>query len=146
MAELKTRQTNASVQTFLRSIADDQRRQDCITVLKIMKEATGARPRMWGSSIVGFGTYHYRYRSGREGDWFLSGFSPRKQDLTLYVMSGVEPYRALLGKLGKHKTGKCCLYIKRLADIDLAVLKQILGRSLRDFARTQAALHPGSRG
>jgi len=135
MAELKTKRNDASVVAFLDSIPDEQRRKDCRTVLKMMKEATGAPPRMWGKDIVGLGDYHYRYASGREGDWFLMGFSPRKQDLTLYLMAGYERYPELMRKLGKHKTGKSCLYLKRLADVDVTVLTQLISASVKQMAR-----------
>lgn len=135
MSDLKTRPTKASVGVFLRSIGDDQRRQDCLRILEVMKKATGAEPRMWGPSMVGFGSYHYKYESGREGDWFLTGFSPRKKELTLYVMAGFEPYGALMRKLGKYKTGKSCLYIRTLADIDLEVLQEIIERSVAHVSR-----------
>jgi hypothetical protein len=131
MAKLKTQKTNASVTAFLKSVADDDRRKDCQTLVRIMKRAVGAEPKMWGSSIVGFGHYHYKYASGREGDWFLTGFSPRKQDLTLYIMAGFDRYDALMGKLGKHKTGKSCLYLKRLADVDVAVLEELISASVK---------------
>ncbi len=131
MAEPKTRQTEASVEAFLDRVDGDARRQDCLTLVRIMKQATGAEPRMWGSSIVGFGSYTYTYDSGRAGDWPLTGFAPRKQDLTLYIMPGFDSYGALLEKLGKHKTGKSCLYIKRLADVDLGVLKRLVSASVK---------------
>ncbi len=130
-AKLKTQKTNASVTAFLKAVADDERRKDCQTLVRIMKRAVGAEPKMWGSSIVGFGHYHYKYASGREGDWFLAGFSPRKQDLTLYIMAGFDRYDALMGKLGKHKTGKSCLYLKRLADVDVAVLEELVSASVK---------------
>jgi hypothetical protein len=129
MAELKTRPTTATVSDFL-AAADDDRREDCLAIVKIMQKATGAEPRMWGPSIVGFGQYTYRYEHGRNLDWFLTGFSPRKKDLTLYIMPGLEHYADLMASLGKHKTGKSCLYIKRLADIDVAVLETIVERSV----------------
>lgn len=135
MAKLKTTRTDASVEAFLSAIANDTRRQDCRTVLKIMKQATKAEPKMWGASIVGFGSYHYKYASGREGDWFLTGFSPRKTDLTLYIITGFTRYDRLMGKLGKYKTGKSCLYIKGLADIDLSVLKKLIEQSAKHVAR-----------
>ncbi len=138
MAKLKTTPTDKSVQAFLSAIADDERRQDCLTVLKIMKQATKAEPKMWGDSIVGFGSYHFKYASGREGDWFLTGFSPRKQALTLYIMAGFSRYDELLSRLGKYKTGKSCLYIKRLDDVDLAVLKELVGQSVAHMARSHA--------
>lgn len=130
MAELKTKPNERSVENFLNDIADEQTRADCFTIMKIMKQATKAEPKMWGPSIVGFGDYHYKYESGREGDWFLTGFSPRKQNLTLYIMAGFAKYEALMKKLGKYKTGKSCLYIKRLADVDLAILKTLVQESV----------------
>lgn len=136
MADLKTKRTNASVEAFLNAIPDAARRQDCLTVLKIMKQATKAEPKMWGRSIVGFGSYHYAYASGREGDWFLTGFSPRKQDMTLYIIAGFKRYDALMGKLGKHKTGKSCLYLKRLADIDLQVLRELIEDSTKHLVQS----------
>lgn len=129
-AELKTRRTMASVEGFLEGV-DEARRDDCRTLLRIMKKATGEGPRMWGSTIVGFGTYHYKYDSGREGDWFLTGFSPRTQDLTIYITSGFDRHEALLARLGRHRIGKSCLYVKRLADVDLAVLETLLSASIR---------------
>lgn len=130
MAEPKTRPTNASVQAFLKAVPDEARRKDCFTVLKIMKDATKAKPKMWGPSMVGFGDYTYKYVSGRELKWPLAAFSPRKQALTLYIMPGFERYRDLMAKLGKHKTGMCCLYIKRLEDIDLPTLKKLVAESV----------------
>lgn len=126
MAELKTKVNEQSVTKFLNSITDKQRRQECLTVLEMMKKATKTEPKMWGSSIVGFGKYHYVYASGREGDWFLTGFSPRKQNLTLYLMGGLSAHEALLQKLGKHKTGKGCLYVNKLDDIDLPTLRKLV--------------------
>lgn len=134
MAEPKTKPTTDSVEEFLNRIADEQRRKDCLRVLEIMKAATKAEPAMWGTSIVGFGRYRYKYESGTKGEWFLVGFAPRKQDLTLYLMSGLERYPALLKKLGKHKTGKSCLYIKKLEDVDVPTLKQLIKKSLADIA------------
>lgn len=131
MAELKTKETDASVEAFLSGIADDARREDCRKVAGIMRAATGCEPKMWGKSMVGFDSYHYKYESGREGDWFVTGFSPRKNDLTLYIMAGFDRYEELMQKLGKHKTGKSCLYVKRLADIDLEVLRHLVTASVR---------------
>ena len=131
MAELKTQPTNKSVKDFIDGIAEDAKRRDCRTIMKIMKKVTKARPRMWGSSMVGYGKYRYKYASGREGEWFTAGFSPRAQSLTLYIMSGFKGHDALLKKLGKHTTGKSCLYIKRLDDIDLGVLENLIERSVR---------------
>jgi len=136
MAKLKTQKTKASVGAFLKGIADDARRKDCQTLVRIMKAAVGAAPRMWGSSIVGFGEYRYKYASGRENDWFLAGFSPRKQDLTIYIMGGFDRYEALMSRLGKHKTSGSCLYIKRLADIDAAVLKELISASVKHMKAT----------
>jgi hypothetical protein len=135
MAELKTKATNASVAKFLDAIEDDERREDCLAVAKIMKKATGDDPKMWGPSIVGFGAMRYKYESGRELDWFLTGFSPRKNDLTLYIMPGIDRYKELAKSLGKHKTGKSCLYIKRLSDIDQSVLREIVETSVKDMHR-----------
>ena len=136
MAELKTKPNDASVEAFLSSIEDSQRRIDCRALLKLMKQATRAKPTMWGTSIVGFGTYHYKYASGREGDWFTVGFSPRKRDLSLYLMGGFAQNPELLKRLGKHKTGKCCLYVKRLVDVDVDVLRELIVRSIRDLSKT----------
>jgi hypothetical protein len=133
MAELKTKATEQSVENFLANIPDAGRRSDCQAVLEMMKQVTGHEPRMWGSTIIGFGDRHYRYESGHEGDTFLVGFSPRKQNLTLYISPAVEAYRDLLDGLGKHKTGKGCVYINRLADVDLAVLRKLI-RQAADWA------------
>lgn len=130
MAEPKTKKNNASVTAFLNKVKDKQRREDCFEVLSLMKEITKEEPRMWGSSIVGFGTYHYIYSSGREGDWPITGFSPRAQNLTLYIMPGFDHYDDLMEKLGKHKTGKSCLYISKLENIDRSVLKQLIKTSV----------------
>ena len=131
MAELKTRPTDQSVESFLNGIPDAQKRADAFAILKVMKQVTRAEPQMWGSSIVGFGRYHYKYASGHEGDAPLTGFSPRKQNLTLYLMLGADDYTDLLKKLGKHKTGKGCLYITRLADVDLPTLKELVKQSVK---------------
>lgn len=131
MAENKTKQTRASVTSFLNSVEDREKRADCKKIAAMMRKATGSRARMWGASMVGFGRYHYKYASGREGDYFLTGFSPRKNDLTLYVMPGFSTFARLLQKLGKHRTGKSCLYIKRLADVDEDVLKQLIDESVQ---------------
>lgn len=130
MAEPKTQPTKASVAAFLAAIPDEQRRKDCRAVAKMMQEATGEKPVIWGTGIVGFGTYRYRYASGREGDWPVIAFAPRKNDLTLYIMPGFERFSGLLAKLGRHRSAKSCLYLKRLADVDGAVLKEIIGRSV----------------
>jgi hypothetical protein len=134
MAEPKTKRTGESVAAFVDRIADPKRRADCLAVLDLMKEVTGAEPEMWGGSMVGFGRYRYRYASGREGEWSLTGFAPRKSDLTIYVMTGFEPFGELMRQLGKYKTGKSCLYVKKLEDVDLAVLKSLLARSVQSLA------------
>ena len=131
MAELKTQQTEESVEKFLNTINDAGRREDCYKVAKLMEEATGSKPKMWGESIVGFGSYHYKGASGREGDWLLIGFSPRKQNLTLYIMAGFDGYSELMKKLGKHSSAKSCLYIKRLDDIHLPTLKKLIRASVK---------------
>lgn len=130
MSENKTQKTNASVIDFLNSIPDEKKRQDCLTVFEIMRQVTGLEPKMWGASIVGFGDVHYKYASGREGDWFKVGFSPRKQNLTLYIMDGFPRYQSLLAELGKHKTGVSCLYINKLADVKLDVLREMIAQSI----------------
>ena len=139
MAELKTKPRSGSVTQFINAIPDTERQRECRTLARIMGQITKQRPKMWGPSMVGFGTYHYRYASGREGDWFLTGFSPRKQALTLYVMAGFGNYDALLRRLGTYRTGKSCLYVKRLADVDLRVLTQLIRQSVRHVARSSAA-------
>jgi hypothetical protein len=131
MAELKTRPTDKSVETFLEGVPDERKRRDCFTVLELMKKVTKSEPRMWGPSIVGFGSYHYRYASGREADWMLTGFSPRKQNLTLYIMTGFDGAEELVAKLGKHTTGKSCLYLKRLDDVHLPTLEKLIRGSVR---------------
>ena len=129
--ELKTKLNDASVTDFLNSVEDEQKRKDSLEIMKMMKQVTKAEPKMWGTSIVGFGSYHYKGASGREGDWMLIGFSPRKQNLTLYIMPGFERYPELMKKLGKHTTGKSCLYIKRLSDVDTGVLKELMAESVK---------------
>ena len=129
MAELKTQVTKASVDKFLEGIKDEQKRQDCYEIIKLMKKATKAEPKMWGPSIIGFGDHHYVYESGRENDWFLAGFSPRAQNLTLYMMGGLDS--DTLKKLGKFKTGKGCIYINKLEDVDLKVLNQLVIESVK---------------
>ena len=130
-AELKTKVNNASVTKFLNSAADEQKRKDCFEIVKLMKQVTKEEPKMWGASIVGFGSYHYKGASGREGDWMLTGFSPRKENLTLYLMGGFDSQGALLKKLGKHKTSVGCLYIKKLEDVDKKVLKELVQASVK---------------
>jgi len=138
MAEMKTRPTNASVDKFLNQVPDEARREDCFKIVKMMEEITGEKPRMWGPSIVGFGSYHYKYASGQEGDWPITGFSPRKQDLTLYIMPGFAEQSDLMTQLGKHRTGKSCLYIKRLDDVDGRVLSRLVRESVRHMSKKQA--------
>ena len=128
MAENKTRPTRASVTAFMAAIGDRQMRTDAKKVAAMMRRATGKRARMWGPSIVG---YHYTYESGREGDYMITGFSPRKQALTVYIMPGFRRFEGLMSKLGKYKTGKSCLYIKRLDDVDETVLEQLIDESVR---------------
>jgi hypothetical protein len=131
MAELKTRPTKASVTSFLNSIEDPGKRADAKKVAAMMRRATGARARMWGPSIVGYGTYTYLDSSNKECEWMLTGYSPRKQALTVYIMPGFSGFETLMKKLGKHSTGKSCLYIKRLEDVDQEVLEELIARSVR---------------
>lgn len=131
MAENKTKATKASVTAFLNSIEPEQKRKDAKAIAKIMRNATGNRARMWGPSIVGYGKYHYRYDSGREGDFMRVGFSPRKQNLSVYVVPGFKGFKGLLNKLGKHKVGRSCLYINKLADVDVDVLTEIVEKSVK---------------
>ncbi len=136
MAELKTKRNKGDVQAYLNSVENEVKRQDSFTIMELMKEVTGEEPEMWGDSIVGYGTYHYKYASGREGDWFLTGFAPRKQNLTLYIMAGFDQYDKLLGDLGKYKTGKSCLYINKLADINQDVLRELVRQSVEHMDKT----------
>lgn len=130
MAELKTQPHDGDVNEFLDKVEPLSKRDDSYKVKEIMEEITGAKAVMWGPSIIGFGDYHYKYASGREADWFYTGFSPRKQALTLYIMSGFSRYESLMEKLGKFKTGKGCLYIKKIDDIDITVLKELITESV----------------
>lgn len=130
MAELKTKATDASVEDFLNKVTPEQKKEDSFELLKIYKKITGEKPVMWGTSIVGFGKYHYKSeRSKQEGEWPLVGFSPRKQNLTLYIMSGFDSHKDLLDKLGKHKTSVGCIYISKLADVDISILEKIIKSS-----------------
>jgi uncharacterized protein YdhG (YjbR/CyaY superfamily) len=131
MAKLKTQPTRASVTEFLASIEDRQQRAESRKVAAMLRRATGKRAKMWGSSIVGYGSYHYHYASGREGDFMITGFSPRKQALTVYIMPGFSSFEKLMVKLGKYKTGKSCLYIKRLSDVDEKLLEKLITESVR---------------
>jgi hypothetical protein len=131
VAELKTKKTRASVSAFVRAIDDPGRRADCETLLDLMRTITKEEPHLWGSSIVGFGTFLYKYDNGRTGEWPITGFSPRKQSLTIYLMDGFGHRAELMEKLGKHTTGQSCLYVKRLSDIDLKVLTRIVTDSFK---------------
>ena len=141
MAELKTQPTDQSVEAYLNSVDNKRRREDSFQVLQLMQEVTGEEPQMWGDSIVGFGRYQYKYASGREGEWFVTGFAPRKQALTLYIMSGFDEYDALLGDLGKHRTGKSCLYINKLEDVDMDVLRELVRKSAEHMANADHGTH-----
>ena len=135
MSELKTKRNDGDVRGYLESVANKRRREDSLVMLELMREITGEPPEMWGSSIVGFGSYHYKYASGREGDWPVIGFAPRKQSLTLYIMPGFDRYDDLMAKLGKYKTGKSCLYINKLDDVNLEVLKALIAESVEYMRR-----------
>ena len=137
MAENKTRKTGADVEGFLAGVDNARRKADSLTLLAMMKRITGLEPEMWGPSIVGFGSYHYRYDSGREGDMPMTGFSPRKQSLTVYVMPGFAGSEDLLERLGKHRTSVSCLYINKLADVDQEVLAELIGRSFAHMRQRQ---------
>lgn len=139
MAELKTKPTKVSVTKFIASVPDGRRRAECRQLMKVMKAATGKRPVMWGPSIIGYGSYHYKYASGHEGDCCLAGFSPRKAALTVYILPGFARFGALLKELGKHKKSVSCLYITRLSDVDLDVLEELIRGSVAALhARTAA--------
>lgn len=130
MSDLKTKKNDGSVESYLQNIEDPDRRRDCLKIYELMADITGKEGCMWGDSIIGFGSYHYKYESGREGDWFITGFSNRKQQISLYIMSGFAKYDTLMKQLGKHKTGKSCLYIKRLSDIDMNILEELIRSSV----------------
>ena len=134
-SQLKTQRTRASVKAFIAGVADEQKRKDAHVISALMQDITGEKPEMWGTSIVGFGSYHYKYASGQEGDWPLVGFSPRKDNLTLYIMPGFKDYADLLGKLGKHKKGMSCLFIKSLDDVHLPTLKTLVRQSVRQMKK-----------
>ena len=136
MTGIKTKPNKRSVEQFLKKVEHPTKREDSFKILELMKEVTKEQPVMWGESIVGFGTYHYKYASGREGDWPIVGFSPRKQNLTLYIMSGFERYDEILKNLGKFKTGKSCLYINKLKDVNTKVLKELILESV-EYMRKQ---------
>lgn len=134
MSDLKTKPTDQNVEEYLKKVENPTKREDSFKILELMKDITNEEPTMWGDSIIGFGSYHYKYKTGREGDWFVTGFAPRKQNLTLYIMSGFDRYDELLRKLGKHKLGKSCLYINKLKDIDTSILREIVKQSI-EFVR-----------
>lgn len=131
MAEPKTQVNDASVTKFIEGVADERKRRDCFTLVELMSKITKCEPKMWGTSIIGFGSYTYKYASGREGDWPIAGFSPRKQDLTIYVMADFARRDELLAKIGKHKTGKVCLYVKSLDDVHMPTLKALITDSVK---------------
>lgn len=131
MAENKTKQTEKNLTDFLNTVEDEEKRIDCFELVKMMEQVTGLQPKMWGPAIIGFGSYHYKYESGHEGDMCILGFSPRKQNISLYILDGSDATNNLLKKLGTYKTGKGCLYIKKLCDVDTKVLKQIMQSSYK---------------
>lgn len=135
MAENKTKPTDASVEAYLSAIDSDERRDDCRAIAALMSTITKARPAMWGPSIIGFGTYHYKYASGREGDACVTGFSSRKGDISVYLAAGGAQQDQLLAQLGRHKMGKSCLYIRKLADVDMAVLERLIVESVAEIKR-----------
>jgi hypothetical protein len=139
MAELKTQKTDASVEEFLNTVENERRRADSFALLELMREVTGEEPAMWGTSIVGFGTYRYQYASGRQGEWMQVGFSPRKRNLTLYIMPGFDGYESLLERLGKYRTGKSCLYINKLDDVHLPTLRELIRQSVAHVKKTARA-------
>ncbi len=136
MAELKTKETDASVEAFLDTVADEKRKADTRVVMEMLERVTGCPPRIWGTSIIGFDRYDYTYPTGNSGTWFVTGVSPRKQALTVYIMQGFSAYEDLMAKLGKYKTGKSCLYIKKLEDVDMKVLEKLARESMKWIRRT----------
>lgn len=132
MAENKTKPTSESADTFLNKIQDTQKRKDCFEIMKLMQAVTKEKPVMWGSAIIGFGSYHYVYESGREGDFLFIGFAPRKQNISIYLMGGLKAVQPELSKLGKYKIGGGCLYIKSLSDVNTTVLKKIFAKAFRE--------------
>ena len=134
LAVLKTKENNASVDDFLQAIGDESKRKDAAEILSMMNKATGEKPKMWGTSIIGYGNYIYESpKTGRSGEWFMMGFSPRKQNITLYLMPGIGYYKELVEQLGKYKTGGSCLYINRLSDVNAKVLKQLLSAAYKNM-------------
>ena len=144
MAENKTKATQASVDGYIAAISDESRRKDCEALAKLMAKATKQIPKMWGTSIVGFGSYHYKYESGREGDSCLTGFSSRKGDISIYLMASFPGHDELLSKLGKHKMGKACLYVRKLSDVDLEVLEQLVVGSVAEVKRRYGRANSGA--
>jgi hypothetical protein len=138
MAENKTKPTKSSVTAFLNKIKDRQLRDDCFAILEMMQKVSNSEPVMWGSAIIGFGTYHYVYESGREGDSILIGFSPRKQNISIYLMGGLKEVENELSKLGEYKTGGGCLYIKSLSDVNVEVLKKVFAKAFKEAQRKSA--------
>lgn len=135
MAELKTKVNDASVEKFLHTVKEDERKKECFHLLTLFEEVTKEKPKMWGASIIGYGSYHYKYATGREGDWMKTGFSPRKQNLTIYIMPNLLRYEKLLSKLGKFTTGVSCIYVKKLEDINLTVLKKLIKTAGDDISK-----------
>ncbi len=133
MTDNKTKPTDESVEAYLSKITSETKHNDSVELLKMMKQITKQKPVLWGPGLIGFGEYHYKYESGREGDWFMTGFSPRAANISIYIMSGLDKYSELLKKLGRHKIGKGCLYIKNLDDIDRNVLKQLITKSYKSM-------------
>jgi len=135
MTDIKTKKTRESAAGYIKAFPDDQKRRDCQLLMKMMHRATGKRAAMWGTSMVGYGKYHYKYASGREGDYFLTGFAPRAQNITVYIMPGFSQYKSELKALGKHKTGKSCLYLRSLEDVDLTILEKLIKDSVIEMKR-----------
>ena len=138
MADLKTKPNDGDVHAFIEALENDRKRDDSKILLKLIGEITGEQPKMWGDSIVGYGNYHYVYETGREGDWFLAGFSPRKQSITIYMMGGFDGQDEMLEKLGKHKKSVGCLYIKKLADVDMSTLEKMIKKSVETLKKRYA--------
>ncbi len=146
MAAIKTQKNDASVEAFLETVKEEGKRNDCIAILAMMKKITKAEPKMWGTSIIGFGSFHYKSeRSRQEGDWFITGFSPRKANLTLYILPSIKQYPELIKKLGKCKTSLSCLYINKLADVDTKVLKELITTAYKNMKeKTKGGANPYS--
>jgi hypothetical protein len=144
MAELKTKKTEASVDDFISSVEDPEQREDARALLRLMQNATGEKPKMWGTSIVGFGEFHYRYASGHEGDTCISGFSPRSKKLTIYLIAGFKNMKPMMKRLGKHSTGVGCLYVRRLADVDTSVLESMVRQGVKDIGALRRAASSSS--